>query len=138
MPASFFDHLKGTFKNGIPPHLVPEPHSTVFSLQDNIHNLINVRQGSDFLRPLYGIPHIPDILFEIPPNIRNVQVQLKSMLLMYEPRIIKLAICGWSISRKGLFSQCLLICEHKRGKCAYVLQFKGEGNNVVTPWKRDG
>jgi len=136
MPASIFDRLKGTFRNGIPVHLVPEPARTGFSIMDNIWGIINTSLGRYPLRPDFGLPHIPDTIAKIPEKNGELTSHLKTIIPKFEPRVKRIFIPRWEVNGKGCFLECLLICElHKGGVLRFLVQFRGMGNNAIRPWR---
>ena len=139
MPAGLFERIIGKFKNGAPVHLVPEPYRTIFSIQDALSEIVNKRTGEDPLRPLYGVPYIPDTAGKIPPNAREINSLLKRTITVYEPRIRKVFFGGWQVHEKKAYPLCLIVCfMHNGAKAGFVLHFKGMGNNEVKLWRRRG
>ncbi len=61
--------------------------SMIESVISNLQQMLNVREGSVYSLPGYGMPDFNDLVYEFPDAIYQLQLAIRQFLLRYEPRI---------------------------------------------------
>ncbi len=67
-------------------------HSEIRSIQDNLHHLLNTRQGSIQHMPDYGLPDLQSVYQSFPNGKTLFLAQTKKVIEKFEPRLEKVSL----------------------------------------------
>jgi type VI secretion system protein len=62
------------------------------SILEHVQALLNTRQGSSQLDPLYGVPDITDVLHSLPGGMPVLRVMIEECIRRHEPRLANVRV----------------------------------------------
>jgi len=89
---SLYEKLLGNFRDGSSIDDHDERTQLLYSVMDNIHLILNSRQGALKHLPDYGLPDLALIYRHLPASAHMLRQHMAAVLLKYEPRLCAIDI----------------------------------------------
>jgi type VI secretion system protein len=135
MPGpSLYDMLLGHV-DGRPLDSCDDNELEILSVMANLKRILNTRAGALKHLPDYGLPDLTTVYRNMPASSQQLQAQISTTLLIYEPRIqsVEVAVAPTAV---GMVVSYELICRLKKhGLVRFGTHYEPDGRTSLL-WQR--
>jgi type VI secretion system protein len=107
----------------------------ILSVMANLKHILNTRAGALKHLPDYGLPDLTTVYRNMPASSQQLQAQITTTLLIYEPRIQSVEVAVVPTAAGMLVSYELVCRLRKHGLVRFGTHYEPDGRTSMS-WKR--